>query len=62
MSETFLGRPVIRRSPARVGKKISMLEHEGKPPKQAIAMAMEMERHHRLTQSGRYKRVKKGEK
>ena len=62
MSETFLGRPVIRRSPARVGKKISMLEHEGEPHKKAIAMALEMERHHRLTQSGGYKRVKRRKK
>ena len=58
--ETFMGRVVERNSPARVGKKIAILEHEGKPPAQAIAMALSMERSHRLTESGEYKRVKKG--
>ena len=63
MPETFFGRPVIRHSPARVGKKIGhLMEKEGKPRKQAIAMALEMERHHRLADSGEYKPVKKGRK
>lgn len=55
-----MGRKVERNSPARVGKKISHLMHEGKPAEQAQAMALEMERKHRLTESGGYKRVKKG--
>ena len=57
--ETFMGREVVRHSPARVGKKIAILEHEGKPPAQAIAMALSMERAHRLTNEGGYKRVRK---
>lgn len=40
----------------RVGKKISKLMHEGKPQDQAVAMALNMEREHRLTDSGGYKR------
>jgi hypothetical protein len=60
MSETFLGRLVIRRSPARVGKKISHLMDEGKSPEQAQAMAINMEKKHRLTEYGGYKHVKKG--
>jgi hypothetical protein len=60
MAESFLGCKVERHSPARVGKKISILMHEGKPQPQAIAMAMSMEREHRLTESGGYKRVKGG--
>ena len=47
-------------SSARVGTKISVLEHEGKPHKQAIAMAINMEKEHRLTNSGGYRRVKHG--
>lgn len=43
----------------RVGKKIGILEEEGAPPKQAIAMALSMERERRLTKEGGYKRVKK---
>jgi len=58
--ETFMGRIIERHSPPRVGKKIAILEQEGKPPAQAIAMALSMERAHRLTESGGYKRVKKG--
>lgn len=42
----------------RVGKKISKLRHEGKPEKQAVAMALNMEREGRLTESGGYKRKK----
>ena len=58
--EVFMGRNVERNSPARVGKKIEHLMDEGKPQKQAVAMSLEMERKHRLTESGGYKRVKKG--
>ena len=57
--ETFMGREVVRHSPARVGKKIAILEHEGKPAAQAVATAINMEKKHRLTDSGGYKRVKK---
>ena len=42
-----------------VGKKISKLVHEGKPQKQAEAIALQMQRSGRLTSSGGYKRVKK---
>lgn len=62
MRETFLGRVVNRNSPARVGKKIAHLRQEGKPQDQAVAMALDMERHHRLTESGGYKRVRKGKR
>ena len=58
--EVFMGRNVERNSPARVGKKIEHLMDEGKPQKQAVAMSLAMERKHRLTESGGYKRVKKG--
>ena len=44
---------------SRVGKKISKLIREGEPQAQAVATALNMERKHRLTESGRYKRVKK---
>lgn len=57
--ETFMGRVVERHSPARVGKKISHLVHEGKPQKQAEAMALSMEREGRLTETGGYRRKKK---
>lgn len=43
----------------RVSKKISKLRHEGEPEKKAVAMALNMERAGRLTESGGYKRVKK---
>lgn len=43
----------------RVGKKISILMHEGKPQDQAVAMSLAMERAHRLTKSGGYIRKKK---
>lgn len=43
----------------RVSKKISMLMHEGKDEKQAVAMAMNMDRAHRLTKEGGYIRKKK---
>lgn len=57
--ETFMGRRVVRHSPARIGKKISKLMHEGKPQDQAIAISLAMERAGRLTKSGGYRRVKK---
>jgi len=44
----------------RVSKKISHLVHEGMPHKQAIATALNMEREHRITKSGGYKRKRKG--
>lgn len=42
-----------------VGKKIKKLMHEGKPAKQAQAVALNMQREGRLTPDGGYKRVKK---
>lgn len=47
-----------------VSKKIShLVKSEGKPQKQAVAMALNMEREGRLTKEGGYKRVgKKGKK
>ena len=44
---------------SRVSKKISKLRHEGKEEDQAVAMAINMEKKHRLTESGGYKRKKK---
>lgn len=60
MAEMMMGCKIERHSPARIGKKISVLMHEGEPQKKAVAMAMNMEREHRLTESGGYKRVKGG--
>jgi hypothetical protein len=42
-----------------VSKKISKLSHEGYPHKQAIAIAINMNREGRLTESGGYRHVKK---
>lgn len=42
-----------------VSSKISKLRHEGVKPKQAQAMALNMEREHRLTKGGGYKRKHK---
>ena len=43
-----------------VSKKIShLVKSEGKPQKQAVAMALNMQREGRLTKEGGYKRVKK---
>lgn len=58
--ETFMGFKIERNSPARVEKKIKHLMKEGTPRKEAIATALNMERKNRLTESGGYKRVKKG--
>lgn len=44
----------------RIGAKISVLEHEHIPHKQAIAMAINMEREHRLGPNGQY--IRKGNK
>lgn len=44
---------------ARIGKKISKLMHEGKEQDQAEAMALNMNREHRLTKEGGYIRKKK---
>ncbi len=44
---------------SRVSKKISKLRHEGKEQDQAVAMALNMERHHRLTEKGEYKRARR---
>ena len=41
-----------------VSKKISHLVHEGKPQRQAVAMALSMQRAHRLTKEGGYIRAK----
>lgn len=61
--EHVMGRVIHHSKPtmgsARVGKKIGVLENEGTPHKQAIAMAINMEKEHRLTNAGGYKRVKK---
>jgi hypothetical protein len=46
-----------KRSP--VGKKISKLMHEGKDQRQSVAIALDMQRKHRLTRSGGYHRVKR---
>jgi len=50
-----------RQKKSRVSKKISHLVREGTPQKQAVAMAMSMQRAGRITPSGGYRRVKKGE-
>lgn len=60
MAEIFMGRHVERNSPARIGKKISLLVGEGTPQKQAVAEALSMDRAHRLTANGDYIRAKKG--
>lgn len=44
--------------PDAVSKKISKLVHEGKPQRQAVAMALAMKRAGRLTRSGGYRRAK----
>ncbi len=62
MAEIFVGRKVVRRSPARIGKKIEILMGEGKPQSQAAAMSMSMEKEHRLTDKGEYIRVRKKKK
>ena len=41
-----------------VSQKISVLRHEGTPQKQAVAMAINMGKAHRLKPGGRY--VRKG--
>lgn len=41
----------------RVSKKISILRREGEPESQAVATALNMNRKHRLTKSGGYRRV-----
>jgi hypothetical protein len=41
----------------RVSKKISILRHEDVPQKQAVAMALNMQREGRLGPEGQYKRV-----
>lgn len=47
------------KSNSAIGRKISKLVHEGKPQKQAEAIALQMQRSGRLTPSGGYRRVKK---
>ena len=47
------------RKKAAISKKISHLVHEGKPQKQAVAMAMNMAREGRLTAEGGYRRKRK---
>ena len=59
MAEIMCGRKVVRHSPARVGKKISILMHEGKKQDEAVATALSMERAHRLTDAGGYIHAKK---
>jgi len=48
-----------RKAKGRVSEKISVLRHEGVPEKQAVAMAINMGREHRLGPHGTYKRSKK---
>jgi len=58
--ETFMGRNVERHSPAKVGKKIAHLEEvEGVPHKQAVAIALNMNKKGRLTKEGKYKHTRK---
>jgi hypothetical protein len=59
MPKPNLPKAELDKSSDAVGKKISKLVHEGKPQKQAVATALNMEREHRLTPSGGYKHVKK---
>jgi hypothetical protein len=47
----------MRKKRDRVSKKISILRHEDVPQKQAVAMALSMNRAGRLTPEGGYKRV-----
>lgn len=47
----------MRKKRDRVSKKISILRHEGVPQDQAVAESLSMERAHRLTPEGGYKRV-----
>ena len=42
---------------SNVSKKISYLVHEGKPQKQAVAIALSMKRAGRLSPTGEYRRV-----
>lgn len=48
-----------RSSQKRVSTKIKVLRNEGVKQDQAVATAINMEKKHRLTNSGGYKRVKK---
>jgi hypothetical protein len=43
-----------------VSRKISKLRSEGVKQDQAVAMAVNMGKKHRITKSGGYRRVKKG--
>jgi hypothetical protein len=45
-----------RKSDKRVGEKISVLRHESVPQKQAVAMALNMNREGRLGRHGAYHR------
>lgn len=47
---------------SRVSAKVSHLVEEGHPQKQAVAMAMSMEREHRLGPGGGYKRAKRSQR
>ena len=53
------GHNTVRGNPGdgAVSAKISHLVHEGKPQKQAVAMALSMKRAGRLTKTGGYRRV-----
>jgi hypothetical protein len=46
-----------RKKRSAVSKKISTLRHEDFPEDQAVAMALNMKREGRLTESGGYKRA-----
>jgi hypothetical protein len=47
---------------SRVSKKMSILMHEGEDQPKAVATALNMERKHRLTKSGGYRRARKKRK
>jgi len=48
----------VAKEKSLVSQKISVLRHEGKPEKQAVAMAINMGKAHRLRSGGRY--IRKG--
>lgn len=58
-AKRVMSTPKGKASRARVSKKIKVLRAEGTPQKQSIAEALSMERAHRITPSGGYRRVKK---
>jgi hypothetical protein len=55
----FRSRDSHARHPDLVSQKISKLVHEGKPQRQAVAMALSMKRAGRLREGGVYVRKRK---